>query len=116
MFKLQSQELPTAPHNGFIKQVGYYYLEVVDCYGYLEVYLYDLSKRPVRNYGLQGWVDFHHADSTCSTAALYPYGIDGFTAANEQSYLRADIVVRGRGVSVQSTVQAVVCRRPDVEE
>ncbi len=104
----------TPPHDGQLKRAGYYNMEVLDCSGYLEIYLYDLNMSPIRNSGLSGWVDFHYPDSTCATSRLYHYSIDGFTAEPErQLYSSCEVFIRGVGVSVQMTFKDLVCIRRD---
>ena len=100
------------PHDGQMKRAGYFNIEVVDCSGYLEIYLYDLYMNPIRNSGLSGSVDFHYPDSTCATVQLYHYGIDGFTAEPErQLYSSCEVFIRGRGVSIQLVFKDLVCVR-----
>ena len=109
-----AQERKQAPHNGYIKRAGYYTVEVVDCFGYLEVYLFEMNMRPVRNYGLEGLADFHYPDSTCTTSRLYPYGTDGFTAqAEREPYSSVDLFIRGRGISIRVMFKDIVCIRPE---
>lgn len=89
-------------------------MEVVDCSGYLEIYLYDMYMRPIRNYGLNGVADFHYPDSTCATAKLYSYSIDGFTAEPERElYSSVEVFIRGQGVSIRVMFKDIICIRPE---
>lgn len=102
------------PHNGQLKRAGYYNLEVVDCSGYLEIYIYDMEMNPLRNYGLSGMVDFHYPDSTCASSKLYHYGVDGFTAEPErQLYASCEVFIRGQGINIRAVFKDIVCVRPD---
>lgn len=111
---LLSQETRNGPHNGQLKRVGYYNVEVVDCSGYLEIYLFDTRMNPLRNYGMSGAVDFHYPDSTCVTAKLYHYGVDGFTAHPEQQlYASCEVFLRGHGLNIRAVFKDIVCVRPE---
>lgn len=109
-----AQNTSTAPHGGQLKTSGYYRVEVVDCSGYLEVYLYELNMRPVSNYNMTGKVDFHYPDNTCVTSPLFPYGVDSFTAEPEhQLYKSCEVFIQGRSFSVQAKFEDLVCTRQD---
>lgn len=109
-----AQEKKAPPHNGQLKKAGYYYVEVVDCSGYLEIYLYDLDMYPKSNYGLSGVVKFYYPDSTHSTIPMYSYGMDGFTAeASKESYSRCELFIRGQGIAIQVAFKDLVCLRPE---
>lgn len=111
---MMAQEKQQPPHDGHLKRVGYYNMEVVDCSGYLEIYMYELDMYPIRNHGLSGFVDFHFPDTTCSTSRLHPYGIDGFTAEPERdAYSSCEIFVRLRGVTVSAVFSDLACLRPE---
>ena len=110
----KAQNRSHTPHGGQLKSTGYYRIEVVDCSGYLEVYLYTIDMRLVRNGGLSGEVDFHYPDSSCLTVPLFRYGNDGFTAEAEKlSYSSCRVFIRGLGLNVHATFDDLVCRRPD---
>jgi hypothetical protein len=112
-FTVAAQE-KRPPHNGQIKRAGYYNMEVVDCSGYLEIYVYDLDMVPVRNHGLGGVVDFHYPDSTCMTSKIYSYGIDAFTAEPERElYSSCEVFIRGQGIALTALFKDIVCVRPE---
>lgn len=92
-------------------------MEVVNCAGYLEVYLYTLDMQSIRNRGFSGQVDFHYGDSSCVTAALYPYSNDSFTAEPEDpSYISCEVFISSKGLSLRANFDDLVCRLPDDEE
>jgi hypothetical protein len=90
---------------------------VVNCSGYLEVYLYELDMYPVRNHGLRGEVDFHYLNGSCVTEALSPYSNDGFTAEPElESFVSCEVFIHAPGLSLRAKFDDLVCRLPDDED
>lgn len=106
-FLLASSSLSTSqvktetPHGGRIKASGYYRVEVVECYEYMEIYLYEPGMLPVMNHGISGSVDFHYPGGVCLSSPLYPYGVDGFTAEiRQQCYSSCVVMLSGQGMGV----------------
>lgn len=99
----RAQDSTAAPHKGKIKISGLYKVELVDCYQYIEVYLYDLEMESVLNYGFSGWLDFYFADNTCSSSETYFYGADAFSAeVHRRCFTRCQVrLYRSDGIKIK---------------
>lgn len=110
----RTQTRKLGPEGGILKQSGYYQVEVVDCLGYLEIYVYNLRMQPIRNHGFSGSVDFYYPDSTCATSQLYHYGVFGFTAnPPRERHSSCEIFLQSRGIFIRASFEDLVCTRPD---
>lgn len=99
----EAQDPSSAPHGGMLKLAGYYKVELVDCYEYVEVYLYELDLCPVLNSGLSGQIDFHYINGDAATSRLYPYGVDAFTAEVKQHcYTSCSLSLHGVGAAIKA--------------
>lgn len=100
---LQAQKPSPGPHGGELKKAGVYWMELVDCTSYVQLYLYELDMCPLKNYDISGSVDFYYPGSDCFTSPLYPYGIESFTAeARQPCYTRCRVFVHSRGLSISA--------------
>lgn len=114
-----AQEHNDGPRGGKLKAVSFYRMEVVECYEYLEVYLYDLDMCAIRNNSLYGSVIFYFPDNTHISSKLFPYGADGFTAEiKQQCYERCEINISGVGLSLKALFDGFGennedCKRPE---
>lgn len=93
-----AQNTTAAPHGGKLNSNGFYHIEVVECYEFLEVYLYDRDMQVIPNLGIRGDALFYFPDNTRVHCQLYPYGIDGFTAEiKHQCYASCEIGLQAPG-------------------
>lgn len=99
---LRAQDTLQGPHGGKLKTLRYYKIELVECYQYAEVYIYDHELCPINNYGLEGRIEFCYENSKCMSARLYPYGYDGFSAnIDEQCYDYCTVIIKVPGESIR---------------
>jgi hypothetical protein len=111
---LWAQDNDLGPRGGKIKTSGYYRIELVECYEYMEVYVYELDMLPVHNRGLNGFVDFCYEDNSCTYSRLYSYGVDGFTAEiKQQRYTHCQVNVNGNGLSIQASFDGFLTNDPE---
>jgi hypothetical protein len=109
-----AQVIQEIPHSGQVRKVNTYFIEAVDCAGYLEIYLYDYSMNPIRNFGLKGEVIFTERDNTRTTSRLFPFSIDCFTAAPpQQGYATFLVHITGESLDLKVEFKDVVCRNPE---
>lgn len=100
---LSAQTSIAAPHGGSIKTADNYKVEMVDCYEYVEVYLYELDMCPVLNRGFSGQIDFYFPNNDCYSSKLYYYGVDAFTAeVTQHCYTGCSVNLHGVGVSIKA--------------
>lgn len=101
-------------HGGQVKPAGDYYIEVVNCSGYLEVYVYAPGMYPLRNSSFYGQVDLFYPDSSCVTEKLFPYSNDRFTAEpKRESFTSCDVIIHAKGLPLRATFTDFVCRLPN---
>ncbi|MGZ3883593.1 MAG: hypothetical protein ACXVPQ_01085 [Bacteroidia bacterium] len=90
-----------APHGGMLKQFNSWQVELVDCYEYVEVYVYDAAMEPLFNYGFTGTVQFCYSDDTCLTSPTRLYSIDGFSAeVKRHCFLHCTVKLYKDGVKI----------------
>jgi hypothetical protein len=77
---------PRGPHQGTVKPMGDYQLEVLGCMDHLEVYVLDKKLQSISNFGMSGTVTFYFPKGDglkvqpSVTSPLVSYGRDGFSA------------------------------------
>lgn len=112
-------EVNPGPRGGKLKTVSSYRMEVVECYEFLEIYLYDLDMYAIRNNGLKGSVTFFYPDSSRQNSVLFLYGADGFTAeVKQQCYEYCEVEIYGVGLNLKATFNEFGeenedCRKPE---
>ena len=80
-----SQQLTRGPHQGLVKEVGLYKIEMLGCSDHIEVYLLDQEMQSINNHQITGHVRFYFNNKTSQDSPLMPYGQDGFSAKIPQS-------------------------------
>src|ERR1043165_6545908 len=96
-----AQDSTLAPHGGILSASHDFRMEVVPCYEYLEVYLYEASMCSVGNHGPDGVAEFYFPDGSRLSSSLHPYGVEAFTATvPQQCFAGCRIGIRGMGISV----------------
>jgi hypothetical protein len=56
-----------------MKPAGNYFIELAGCNEYLDIYVYDIRKVPLRNVTLAGAVEFYYPDESVARAELIQY-------------------------------------------
>ena len=102
--KAQERDSLRGPHEGVVKEVGSYKIELVECNEYFEVFVYTENMDVIHNYGCDGDIKYFYIDDTYKSFPLTYYGNDGFAAKvpdGKIAYCRVTLEVLGTLVSLK---------------
>jgi hypothetical protein len=101
---LNAQDSLRGPHEGVVKEIAPYKVELVECNDYFEVFIYTLNMDAIPNYGNEGDIKYFYESGTYKSFSLQYFGNDGFAAKvaeGEFVYCRVTVEVLGTLISVK---------------
>lgn len=92
---------PVGPHDGIVKQVGEYNIEMKNCYPVFYTYLLNKNNSPVSNNGISCMANFVFPDNTSINVSLKPFEQEGFSMGSGTfNFLSCSLNFNVRGKTV----------------